>query len=173
MDNSNTKSSPLFSDVSYSLKTEGPIIVAYQFKSPENMGHIIRLASNFGCSKVIFIGDKALVRERKIKKVGGAAAGQIDWFFCDEEHWKSLIPEDYSIVAIETATDSKNICENRLPSKMVMLLGNEIYGLPNDLVQQCHETFHIPMVGGVKSMNVSHACSVALYEWVRQNYTIG
>lgn len=172
MSNSSTKSAPLFTASKYVAKESGPIVIAYRLKSPENMGHIIRLASNFGCSKVIFVGNKELVRESKIKKVGGAAMGQVEWLFCSENEWQSMVPIDYEIVAIETVEQSFNICKSRLPSKMAMMIGNEVQGLANDVVSQCSATYHIPMVGKIKSMNVSHACCVALYEWVSQNVAV-
>ena len=76
-----TKCAPLFSSINYSIDEEGPIIVADHLKSPENIGHIIRLASNFGCSKVLFVGDEDGVRHTKVKRVAGAAAGQVEWQF--------------------------------------------------------------------------------------------
>jgi len=166
-----TKSAPLFSKVKYSIEEEGPIIVAYHFKSPENMGHIIRLASNFGCSKVLLIGDKDGVRHTKIKKVAGAAAGQIEWLFCDENNWKDYIPEKYVIAAIETTDHSDCITTVNLPKNVAFVLGSEIFGLSSEMLKECAHFYHIPMIGAIKSMNVSHACSVALYEWVRQNIT--
>lgn len=163
-----TKSAPLFSTLNYSIEEDGPIIVAYEFKSPENMGHIIRLASNFGASKVIFVRDEQGIRQTKLKKVAGAAAGQVEWFFCEEENWLNHIPENYMIAAIETTDHSKNIAQSKLPNKLVLVLGNEIHGLSEVMLSHCKLFYHIPMIGAIKSMNVSHACSVALYEWVKQ-----
>ncbi len=168
MNNDKTKSGVLFQSKQYHLSEDGPIIVAYQLKSPENMGHIIRLASNFGCRKVIFVGDKSAVRESKVKKVGGAATGQVDWCFAEENSWTDLIDMDYKLIAIETSDDSLNLMKTVLPKKVAFVLGNEIFGLTNEVVEKCDMAVHIPMIGTIKSMNVSHACSVALYEWVRQ-----
>ena len=164
-----TQSASLFSSVNYNVMADGPIVVAYQLKSPENMGHIIRLASNFGCSQVLFIGDPESVRHSKIKKVAGAAAGQVNWRFCALENWKEYIPEDYVIAAIETTETSENITQSMFPKKVALVLGNEIHGLSDVILKACSRFYHIPMIGAIKSMNVSHACCVALYEWVKQN----
>ncbi len=169
MNNDSTKSGVLYTSTQYELSCDGPIIVAYLLKSPENMGHIIRLASNFGCKKVLFVGDENVVRESKIKKVGGAATGQIDWSFVDEASWMQYIDEDYQLIAIETSEESKCLTNIYLPEKAAFILGNEIYGLTNEVVEKCNLAVHIPMIGKIKSMNVSHACSVALYEWVKQH----
>ena len=163
-----TQSAPLFSSLKYEIEGDGPILVADQLKSPENMGHIIRLASNFGCSRVLFIGNKENVRHTKIKKVAGAAAGQVDWKFCNLENWKDYIPEEYEICAIETTDRSGNIAACQLPEQVAFVLGNEIHGLSEDVLKDCSRFYHIPMIGAIKSMNVSHACCVALYEWVKQ-----
>ncbi|MCW3785654.1 TrmH family RNA methyltransferase [Plebeiibacterium sediminum] len=168
MNNESTKSGALFTSTEYQLHCEGPIIVAYQLKSPENMGHIIRLASNFGCKKVLFVGDEKAVRESKIRKVGGAATGQIDWCFVDEASWMKCIDSDYKLIAVETSDNSKCLTDIHFPEKTAFILGNEIYGLSDEVVTKCDQAVHIPMIGKVKSMNVSHACSVVLYEWVKQ-----
>lgn len=168
MKNASTKSAPLFSLLNYSVQDQGPIIIAYHLKNPENMGHIIRLAANFACKRVVFVGEQAAVRESKIKKVGGAAVGQIEWVFASDEKWLQQVDEGYQIIAVETANDSVNCTQAKLPSKTAFLLGNEIYGLPDEVIKICDASIHIPMPGIIKSMNVSHACCVALYEWVRQ-----
>jgi tRNA G18 (ribose-2'-O)-methylase SpoU len=168
MTNASTKSALLFSSLNYSVQDEGPIIIAYHLKTPENMGHIIRLAANFACKRVVFVGDQGAVRESKIKKVGGAAVGQVEWGFASDDEWLQQLDEGYQIIAVETSKDSINCTQAKLPSKTAFLLGNEIYGLPDELIKQCDASIHIPMPGIIKSMNVSHACTVALYEWVRQ-----
>jgi len=169
MNNELTKSETLFNQVDYKLKGEGAIIVAFQLKTPENIGHIIRLASNFSCKKVIFVGNQDSFRNSKIKKVAGAAFSQVDWCFIDEFNWKENIDEGYHVIAIETARNSHNITTVKMQEKVAFVLGNEVNGLDEDTVKQCDLCAHIPMTGKIKSMNVSQACAVALYEYVRQN----
>lgn len=166
----NTKSGDLFSEISYNLR-EGsvyPIIIADQFRTPENMGHIIRLAANFACTKVLLIRDESEVRLSKIKKIAGAAYGQVDWEFCTLEEVEALIPDDYTIVGIETTTGSKNMHTSTLPPKMALVLGNEVHGMSDTLLNLCELFYHIPMPGVIKSMNVTHACCASLYAWSSQ-----
>lgn len=166
-----TKSGDLFSDVQYHLKPESayPIIIADHFRTPENMGHIIRLAANFACCKVILLREEDNIRLSKIKKIAGAAYGQVDWTFCNKEELVTLIPNDYSIVGIETINNSKNMISSVLPSRMALVLGNEVHGMSDFMVNKCEEFYHIPMPGVIKSMNVTHACSATLYAWTQQN----
>ncbi len=161
------KSNLLFQDKSYHLKDSAnfPIIITDQLKSPENMGHIIRLAANFNCIKVLFIGEKSLVRESKIKKVAGAAFDRIDWRFCTIDDLTENIPNDYKIIGIETAKNSKDLSKVTLPAKSALVLGNEIRGISDQLLEKCADFFHIPMTGMIPSMNVTHACAVSLFAW--------
>ncbi len=171
MKNQNTRSGKLFEHLDYSIKA-GPVIIGYKLKAPENMGHMIRLAANFACCKVLFVGDKDAVRESKIKKVAGAAIDLVDWCFVDELEWKSKLSPEYKFVAIETAMGSVDITNYVMPDKVAFVFGNEIRGLSDDVVTQCDVAIHIPMTGMIKSMNVSQSCVVALYEWTRQKLTV-
>ncbi len=161
------KSNLLFQDKTYQLKNgaDFPIIIADQLKSPENLGHIIRLAANFNCRLVLFVGDSNSIRESKIKKVAGAAYERVDWKFCTIESVPDLVPSDYRIIAIETCENSKSLTKEPPPPKSAIILGNEIRGISTELLQICKEYFHIPMLGFIPSMNVTHACCAALFAW--------
>ncbi len=171
MNNKNTRSATLFGGKNYEIEC-GPVIFGYQLKSPENMGHMIRLAANFNCQRVLFVGDKEQVRESKIKKVAGAAFEIVNWSFVGEEDWMGVLGDEYKYVAIETALNSIDITKFDMPDNVAFVFGNEIHGLADDIVQQCDAAVHIPMTGRIKSMNVSQSCVVALYEWTRQQMVV-
>ena len=144
------------------------IIIAWKIINPGNIGHIIRLAHNIGARELYFISGKNEYRESKIKKTAGFSFNQMKWKFISEEQFDSIIVPGFTTVALETCEDSTNIYSKSLPQKMVLVAGNESFGLPPDLIEQCKEKIHIPMPGACKSMNVSHALSVACFEWYRQ-----
>lgn len=52
---------------------------------------------------------------------------------------------------------------------MALMIGSEQSGMPGNVKFPGQLDVHIPMHGAVKSMNVSHAASVCLFEWVREN----
>ena len=76
---------------------------------------------------------------------------------------------DY-LIAIETCSEAKNIYKTTLPIDAAFIVGNEKYGISEELLSRTHQQVFIPMPGPVKSLNVSHALSIALFEWYRQNY---
>lgn len=145
-----------------------PILIADSFSTPSNVGSIIRLAANVGAWRVVVINGEHL-RESKIKKTAGAAWDQIDVVFTDSEGSGRYLPDGYALVALETSGEARSIYDGSLPGKMALVLGNEKYGMSKQLLEQCDELRFIPMPGKIKSMNVSHAASVCLFEWYRQN----
>ncbi|MCU4163014.1 TrmH family RNA methyltransferase [Carboxylicivirga caseinilyticus] len=143
-----------------------PILIADSFATPSNIGSLIRLGANLGISKVIVLNGFHL-RQSKIKKTAGAALQHIEVVYTETPQLLSYIPSEYSIVGIETAENATSIFD-QLPKKVAFVLGNEKYGISKEVLEICHSTRYIPMPGKIKSMNVSHAASVSLFEWYRQ-----
>lgn len=155
-DESNTGKLPEGNDV---------IIITDNFSTPENIGSIIRLAANVNASQVIVVGSEDC-RQSKVKKTAGAAIGhvKVSWQTADN----LSIDDGYELVALETVEGAKNIYETELPARMALVLGNEKYGVSQGFLDKCESAIYIPMPGAIKSMNVSHAASVCLFEWYRQ-----
>jgi len=158
----------LFNQNDLPAEFNSPIIVAYQLKTPENIGNIIRLADNFGSKRVLFVSNDENSRNSKIKKTASSSYNSVDWNFCKESELEVIIPSDYKWIAIETSSDSKNIYKVSLPKKVALIVGNEISGINEGFLAKCSEIVHIPLYGNNTSMNVSHALAAALSEWQRQ-----
>ncbi len=165
-----THSNTFFSQENYKAIPESyrPIIITDHFSTPSNLGNIIRLAANIGAAKVIALTHQDL-RTSKIKKTAGAAHAHIPVEYIETDILLQHIPKDYTLIALETCTGSKNLFQHELPDKMALVLGNEKKGIHSELLHLCKEAIHIPMCGPIKSMNVSHAASVCLFHWYYQN----
>ena len=144
------------------------ILAAWEIVNPENMGHIIRLAHNVGAQKVLFVSQKENRNISKIKKTAGFSYEQQDWQLISEDDFFSFLNEKFELIVLETCEGSKNIYSEKLPAKTILLAGNESHGLPVEVIEKSKLKMHIPMPGGCKSMNISHALSVAGFEWYRQ-----
>jgi tRNA G18 (ribose-2'-O)-methylase SpoU len=163
-----TNSVSFFRDQAYHELIWKPIIAAWQIINPENIGNLIRLADNVGANHVFILGKDFQLRMSSIRKTAGLSFDHVQLsFISTEDFFDRFIPE-YQLVAIETCEDSTNIYTENLPEKIAFMLGNERNGLPEAILQKCSRKVHIPMTGKCKSMNVSHALSVALFEWQRQ-----
>jgi len=163
-----TNSVSFFSDKQYSDFKDKPLVSIWNIKNAENLGHIIRLVDNIGGEDVFLLEESFILRKSYIKRIAGMSYSHIKVHSVSFAEFLKIIPEDYSLVALETSEGSKNIYNVKLPSKIVFMLGNESYGIPSECISKCSQSVYIPMIGKNKSMNISHALSVTLFEWMRQ-----
>lgn len=144
------------------------ILAAYELKTPDNAGAIIRLAGNLGITKVYFIHENFVMRSRKMTRVAHSSKGHVDFEIVTEKEFWEKIETDYKFVALETTQQSKNIYKYQFPKKCVLIAGNERFGISNEFLQKCHHSVFIPNPGKTRSMNVSHALTLAAFEWAKQ-----
>jgi len=155
--------------INESNKSSNLILAAYELRTPENLGALIRLASNLGIEKVLFIQNENKFKTSKIARVAHSGLKHVNYSFCTSEDFFSLIPEDFDIVAVETSKNSTNLFTTVLPEKCILLLGNERYGIDQEFLNRVSKTVFIPLIGKTLSMNVSHAAALAAFEWGRQH----
>jgi len=147
-----------------------PIIIADNIRTPENMGLILRLAGNISASKTLFLNDiTPNFKEYKIKRTSSGSADKVNWDIIKPAALTNHLPDDYKIVAFETSKDSSNIFSFKFPEKTAFLVGNEVTGISEKILSMAHHEVYIPIPGLISSLNVTHALSVGLFEWLRQN----
>lgn len=166
----NKKSWDLFEDSRLSIIKYPPIVIAEKIKNPINMGQIIRIAANLGSSKVYFIDEEIFVNPKNIKKTAVNALNFVDFEFISLDKLNDILPKQYKLVALETTNQAVNIFNSKLPKKMAIVIGSEKNGVSDDLLKLCKNHYYIPNPGKCSSLNVSHALSIGLYEWLRQTY---
>jgi tRNA (cytidine/uridine-2'-O-)-methyltransferase len=154
-----------------SSKNVDIILSVWEIGNPENAGQIIRLAHNVGASKVLFVNEEVNFRESKIRKTAGFSFDQMTWEFISEDEFLDLLEGEYKFVVLETCEGSANIFQHTFPDKTILMAGSESHGIPPKIIEKSDSQVHIPMPGGCKSMNISHALSVASFEWLRQKST--
>ena len=152
------------------INITAPIIVGWELRTPENYGNLIRLADTVGCKKVVFVSNDIKVSDRKIRKTAGDSYNHMVMEFVSEDQIGKCIPEEYQWIALETAENSTNIYKTLLPEAIALFVGNEQRGIPDFVLERFQSIVHIPLTGRCTSLNVSHACAIALFEWVRQHY---
>ncbi|MCK5855939.1 MAG: hypothetical protein KAG64_00520 [Bacteroidales bacterium] len=169
-DNTDTLSQHYFDNKNENYNADNaPIIVALDLRTPMNIGGIIRLAGNIGCSKVIFTGDENHFRTAKIRRTATTGFSHVNWDFCEHHQWQKLIPDDYTILAVETIESATSVFKTQLKGKYAFVVGNERFGIDEKSLKSCQSAVYIPMPGIVKSMNVVQATNVVVFEWLRQN----
>lgn len=144
-----------------------PTIVATNLQVPDNIGSVLRLADAAGSNGVIFTGATDIDFKR-VHKTARNCEALVEWDVCTIEQFVNKINTLQPLIAIEITTKSTNIFETILPDVCTFVIGNERYGIPEILLSKCSQAIHIPMYGTNGSMNVTHALSIALFEWRRQ-----
>lgn len=145
-----------------------PILIADHLMTPDNLGAMIRLADNIGASEVCFLGNEEEHRLGKVRRAAASSRDNIRWYFSEETDLHKIVPKGKKIVAIETANNATCIYDTPLPEDIAFIVGNERNGLSDGLLDQCDMVVYIPVPGPTRSLNVSHAAAVALFEWQRQ-----
>ena len=165
------KSNDLFADKKPELLFEHiphPMVIADHLMTPDNIGAMIRLADNIGATEVCFLGNEEEHRLGKVRRAAASSRDNIRWYFSEETDLRKLVPQSKTIVAIETADNATCIYDTELPEDVAFIVGSERDGLSSDLLAQCDMVVYIPVPGPTRSLNVSHAAAVALFEWQRQ-----
>ena len=145
-----------------------PIVIADQLMTPDNIGAMIRLADNIGASEMCFLGSDAEHRMGKVRRAAASSRDNIRWYFTEETDLRKIVPAGKTLVAIETADNATCLYDTPLPEDVAFLVGSERHGIREELLRQCELVVYIPVPGPTRSLNVSHAAAVALFEWQRQ-----
>ena len=149
-----------------------PIVIADDLRTPENMGAVLRLAGNIGARETLFLSDTAQdFKNYKINRTASGGEKKTAWRILPKQSLdiRAVMPDGYRIIAIETAEKATDLMETNLPEKCAFVIGSEVSGISAHIMQQVDQTVFIPVPGPVSSLNVTHALSIALFEWLRQN----
>jgi tRNA G18 (ribose-2'-O)-methylase SpoU len=155
-------------------------LVAVDIRSTHNIGSIFRTADGFG-AEIVLVGicprpkgdrdDERLPHviekaHNSISKTALGAESLVKWrYFANiEETIEYLRSEKYKIFAIEQSQDSKDIKELNITGPTALLLGEEVNGLSQTVLDLCDDTYEISMTGKKESFNVSVTAGIALYQ---------
>jgi tRNA G18 (ribose-2'-O)-methylase SpoU len=134
----------------------------------QNIGSLFRISEAFGVENIIFLGKDIPLTPRKINKTSRSTHLHVPHIIIEEtKNVVSYLTENnFEIIALEIASNSKPIKEVKIPEdqKIALLLGSEIDGICDELLKISNQIVHINMFGKNSSMNVVQAASIALYE---------
>lgn len=141
-------------------------LVLDNIRSPHNTGSILRNADAFGVEEVILSGITPTLDNSKVKRTMMNAKVNIKYFDNTENLIKTYKDDNYTIIGLEKTQHSINIAKLKKCNpndKIILILGNEEFGLSQDILEMCNYIYHIDMYGVKNSLNVSVACGIALF----------
>ncbi len=152
--------------------------IAYNWRSYHNVGSLLRTAEGLGV-EVILCGytpypqlptdprlpHLAKKAERQINKTALGAQQSVQWDYIPG--WQLAVTRlkrsGYSLYAIEQELESISLPSFSPPEKLALVFGNEVQGLPHNILRGCKASIEIPMSGAKESFNVVQAAAMSLY----------
>jgi tRNA (cytidine(34)-2'-O)-methyltransferase len=149
-------------------------IVLYQPEIPPNTGNILRLAANTGCCLHLIKPLGFRLSDRALKR-SGLDYGDIQDVTVHED-WASFHGRFHERRLFAVSTRAKrSYADCDFKEGDIFVFGPETRGLPDELLATFPEQhrIHLPMVSGSRSLNLSNAVAVVIYEAWRQTGYVG
>lgn len=148
------------------------IIVLDNIRSLHNVGSVFRTADAFRLQGVWLCGITACPPAAEIHKTALGAEDSVSWEYFEDtlDAVKHLQREGYEVLAVEQVEGSLKLNTFRIdPAKRyALILGNEVKGVRQDVVDAADAALEIPQYGTKHSMNVSVTAGIVMWEFERQ-----
>ena len=145
-------------------------IVLHQPEIPPNAGNVIRLAANTGARLHLVEPLGFSMDDKQLKRAGldyheyASVRVHADWAACLKE-----LPSNRIFALTTSATNS--VYDTKFKENDVFVFGSETSGLPRALLDsfKAEMRLRLPMRPGNRSLNLSNAVAVTVFEAWRQN----
>jgi len=161
----------------FKLETKTPLIVILDnVRSMHNVGSVFRTADAFLIEEVYLCGITCTPPHPEIHKTALGAESTVAWKYYDDTHQavNELKKNGYLVYAIEQAQGSIMLpnLETSEHDKYAVILGNEVKGVQQTVIDICDGCIEIPQFGTKHSLNVSVTGGIIIWEFfnkIKQN----
>ena len=153
-------------------QTKTPLIVVLDnVRSLHNVGSVFRTADAFLVEAVYLCGITSTPPHAEIHKTALGAENTVDWKHYEDTHaaLEELKARGYIVFAIEQAEGSTMLPALKLDAtkKYAVILGNEVKGVQQSVVDACDGCIEIPQFGTKHSLNVSVTGGIIIWEFFK------
>ena len=144
-------------------------VVLENIHDPHNLFAIMRTCDSVGIQDIHVIYTMEL--KNTIGKRSSASARKWvneHYYFDVESCVKVLREQNLRLLATHLSEDATSLYETDLTGPLALVMGNEKEGISDELINNCDGNIQIPQLGMIKSLNLSVATAVILYESLRQ-----
>ena len=144
-------------------------IALYEPDIPQNTGNILRLGACLGLNIDIIEPTGYIFDDKHLKRSAMDYIKHIEY----KRHldWDSFFvwvkDNDFRLILLTTKSD-KNYCDYSFQENDILLFGRESAGVTKKVHNAVDEKLTIPMVKGLRSLNVSSAVALVAGEACRQ-----
>ncbi len=142
---------------------------------PHNISAVMRTCDAVGVQELYVLNSK-IPRHKKWGARSSSSAAK--WLtihqFENTEDCFAQLRKNYSrILTTHLSTDAVGLYEVNMTEPIALVFGNEHSGVSEEVLGLADGNFIIPQVGIIRSLNISVACAVTLYEAFRQKNLAG
>ena len=154
----------------YKVIDKHPIVVVLDnVRSMHNVGAVFRTSDAFLIDKIYLCGITATPPHKEIQKTANGAENSVDWEYVrDSNELVAKLKEDGNqIVTIEQTEGSVLLNEFEVDQsqKYAIVMGNEVDGVQQSIIDKCDTCIEIPQSGTKHSLNVSVCTGIILWKW--------
>lgn len=146
-------------------------VVLDNVRSMYNVGSVLRTADGFRLERVCLCGITATPPHTEIHKTALGAEDSVSWqYFKDTvECVKALRTQGLPIVSLEQVEGSLSMADWEDTRPLALVLGNEVKGVSQQVVDLSDYCLEIPQAGTKHSFNISCAAAMAMWQYFK-NY---
>jgi len=151
-----------------SVKKTPLIVVLDNIRSLNNIGSVFRTSDAFLIEKIYLCGITATPPNKDIHKTALGATESVAWEYVEDTLTlvEKLKKEKVSVLAIEQAENSTklNTFYPKKDEKYAIVMGNEVKGVQQEVVNASDLCIEIPQLGTKHSLNISVTTGVVLWD---------
>lgn len=144
------------------------VVVLDNVRSLHNVGSVFRTSDAFLVEAVYLCGITSTPPHAEIHKTALGAENTVNWKYYEDTHTAvdELKTQGYTVYAIEQAEGSTLLPDLILEksNKYAVILGNEVKGVQQSVVDACDGCIEIPQFGTKHSLNVSVTGGIIIWE---------
>ena len=153
----------------------GLTVVLENIEDPHNIAAIMRTCDAVGIQEIFTVNSKPL----RVKKWGAKSSSSANkWLthhkYTDVHECISVLKQRYDkLMTTHLAQNSVSLYDIDFKESVALVFGNEQTGISEAFLEAADGNFIIPQMGIIRSLNVSVACAVSIYEAMRQKTLAG
>ncbi|MGP1624092.1 RNA methyltransferase [Bacteroides heparinolyticus] len=148
------------------------VVVLDNVRSLHNIGSVFRTSDAFRIECIYLCGITATPPHPEMHKTALGAEFTVDWKYVDNtvKVVDNLKEEGYTVYSIEQAKGSVMLDELTLDKseKYAVVLGNEVKGVQQEVIDHSHGCIEIPQYGTKHSLNVSVTAGIVIWDLFKQ-----
>jgi len=155
---------------SFKSSEKSPLtIVLDNVRSLNNIGSIFRTSDAFLIEEILLCGITATPPHREIHKTALGAEESVNWQYFEDtlDALAYLKTKGYTTLALEQADEAQmlDVFQPKRGAKYAIILGNEVKGVRQDVVDACDTCIEIPQFGTKHSLNVSISGGIVIWDF--------